>query len=147
VRGGCRPVVTWPLAPNPPCKQMLAAVGVVCWALVPSFSSLALSLWPRRRCEPPYEQMLVGMGQVRPLTRLPHFAAGVGGIIPRFPHPSSASQSSLCTRTPYPPCEQLLAAVVVVLLAALLVAVGPGPCWWHWCSWAWGRVLCPHRAW
>jgi hypothetical protein len=57
----------WPLAPNPPCKQMLAAVGVRCWALVLSFSSLALSLssWPRCRCEPPYKQMLVGVGQVQ----------------------------------------------------------------------------------
>jgi hypothetical protein len=42
----------------------------------------------------------------------PH--GGLGGIIPRTPHPSSTFQSSPCTRTPHPPCEQLLAAVVVL---------------------------------
>ena len=26
---------TWPLAPNPPCEQVLVAVGVGCWALPP----------------------------------------------------------------------------------------------------------------
>lgn len=37
-----------PLAPNPPCEQMLAAAGVGCWALVPPISSLA----PSRTCRP-----------------------------------------------------------------------------------------------
>lgn len=59
----------------------------------------------------------------------------MGGIIPHTPHPSSTFQSSLCTCTPHPPCEQLLAAVVV--LAGRLAKVSPGSHWWCWCSWAW----------
>ena len=34
--GSHRLVVTWPLAPNPPCEQVLAVVGVECWALIPN---------------------------------------------------------------------------------------------------------------
>src|SRR5882757_7057267 len=106
----------WPLAPNPPCEQVLAAVGVGCWALVPWFSSspCPLSLWPRRTCEPPYKQMLIGMGRVRsfspppspsaPRCRspccVPHLTAGwvVSSPVP-LTHPPPSSRP--CAPTPH----------------------------------------------
>jgi hypothetical protein len=60
-------VVTWLLAPDPPCEQVLAVVGVGCWALAsPILRHCPVpcppSSWPSCTCRPPYEQWLIGMG-------------------------------------------------------------------------------------
>ena len=78
--------------------------------------------------------MLVDVGRVLtlspplPLPRppaslpLPHLTVGVGGTVPlRCPPPPNRPRAP----TPYPPCEQLLAAVVVSL-AGLVVALDTG---------------------
>jgi hypothetical protein len=70
---------TWLLAPGPPCEQVLAVVGDRCWGAV-SLCTLTVDTHPTSRCsawgvyhivqrccgtrDPPYEQRLVGMGQV-----------------------------------------------------------------------------------
>ena len=41
-----------PLAPNPPCKQVLAVVGVGSWVLAAVFSSLRLAPYRVRMAEP-----------------------------------------------------------------------------------------------
>jgi hypothetical protein len=61
-------VVTWPLAPDPPCEQVLAAVGVGCWALAsPILRHRPVpcppSSWPSRTRRPPYEQLLIGVAR------------------------------------------------------------------------------------
>ena len=59
---------------------------------------------------------------VTPSHCLPHLTVGVGGTVPlRCPPPPSRPRAP----TPYPPCEQLLAAVVVSL-AGLVVALDTG---------------------
>ena len=101
-------VVTWLLAPAPPCEQVLAAVGGRCWG---------------RRVLPPSLSL-------QPQTTLQAVAhrRGCLGAVP-FPrhhapppsrrlHPSHFSCRSR-TRTPYSPHEQLLTAVVG----------GAGCCW------------------
>lgn len=85
-------VVTWPLAPAPPCEQVLTAVGGGCWGhcvLPPS-----LSLQPQTTL------------------RAVAYRHGCVGAVP-FPcrHPSHFLCHS-CTCTPYSPHEQLLTAVV-----------------------------------
>jgi len=72
-------VVTWPLAPNPPCKQMLTVADVRCWALTPPFSSgivpppcyllsssclllIGPPCWPIHISLPPYKQLLIAEG-------------------------------------------------------------------------------------
>ena len=76
-----------PLAPpNPPCKQSLAAVevgaGVGCWCSSPFLCTR----------EPPYEQVLVGVGRVCHSSRPPY--------------PLPRSSDVVCTRKP--PHEQWL---------------------------------------
>lgn len=87
------------------------------------FSSLALFLiivagtHKRTVGELPYEQMLVGIG---PLT-LASFAHLTAEVVSS---PSSVFRSPVPLQ--YPPCERLLAAVIVVSLAALVGARGYG---------------------
>jgi hypothetical protein len=68
VVGGATVVVwlggTWLVAPGPPCKQVLAVVGDRCWSAIPLLPC-TLAVEPHN---PPYEQVLIGMGWVCPLS-------------------------------------------------------------------------------
>ena len=86
--GGHPLVVMWPLAPNPPCKQMLAVVGGGCWAFIPPFSSLSSSaetqVWTTQWEDACWHGADVVIGHL---------------VVVMWP------------LAPNPPCEQMLAAV------------------------------------
>jgi hypothetical protein len=82
--------VMWPLAPNPPCKQMLTAVGVGCWALVLSFSSLALS------------PVIVAETQVQTTLRADAHRRGAGAVVVSSPSPLAPRCHSLSPLSPSP---------------------------------------------
>jgi hypothetical protein len=112
-------VVTWPLAPDPPCEQVLAAVGVGCWALAsPILRHRPVpcppSSWPSRTRRPPYEQLLIGVAR----------GSYAWGVIFCSP-PSSCPRRLIGTHNP--PYEQWLVGMGVdaVRCCALFVVVVP----------------------
>jgi hypothetical protein len=100
---------TWPLAPDPPCEQLLqwwvSGAGHLSPVLLPH---PALLSWLRRTHKPPYEQLLVGM-VVGAMSSLP---LGPQRCSPD-PLLSSVASSSppWPIRTSVPPYEQWLVGV------------------------------------
>ena len=122
---------------------MLAAVGVGRWALVSHSppSPHPLSSWPRRTCEPPYEQMLVDVGRV--LTLSPPLP------LPRPPASLPLPTVSLTSRWGWvvlSPSAVLRLPVVPVHPPLIHPASSCSQRWWcHWRGWwlLWtrGRML------